>query len=200
MSQNSCKFSCQIFTAAGDTPSTFSPWNNPLHLHQSAMGGIVGSRPWQERAAFGQMYQQRAPSPWALGHEPYRGWEEPSATDTMTDVNPTEPVGSKPGGHANVDATMGNLSLTDAPIGSWQDVVDSGAACNRKEGSLSDEGRRKALEAFATAETPMSKEDLYTRLCGIFEEEKVKYVMNAHPDEIYPQKICSLILAYFPSK
>lgn len=168
------------------------------------MGGVVGNRPWQERTALGHLYQQRAPSPWAFGREPYRGWEEPLTADTKTDTASIGAVGSTTHSrdNANIEASMGNLSVTDPPIGSWQEVVDSGAVgkSNWKEGKLSaEEGRRKALEAFATAETPMSKEDLYTRLCGIFEEEKVKYVMNTHPDEIYPQKICSLILTYFPS-
>ena len=61
------------------------------------------------------------------------------------------------------------------------------------------EGCRKVLEELATAEAPTSKDELYARLCGIFEEEKVKFVMNSHPNEISPQKICSLILTYFPS-
>ena len=62
------------------------------------------------------------------------------------------------------------------------------------------EGCRKALEALATAEAPSTKDELYVRLCGIFEEEKVKFVMNSHPNESSPQKICSLILTYFPSQ
>ena len=173
----------------GDTSAPFSPWSNTLHLNQSLASGA--SRPWPEGVALGHLYQQRAPSPWAFG----RG----EAFQSVEDVEPGAPA-------AAADPTIGAMA-SPAFVAAIGDNIGENAATPSlttafpKEGGSSDtEGcRKKAMEELAGTETPLSKEELYVRLCGIFEEEKVKYVMETHPDEIYPQKICSLILTYFPS-
>ena len=102
---------------------------------------------------------------------------------------------------ANVDSLLGGAvsSMLQEPGGGGGEDGRGGVGGGDRQILSDEEGRRKAMEEFARAEMPTSKDELYARLCGIFEEEKVKYVMNLHPNEIYPQKICSLILTYFPS-
>ena len=155
----------------------------------------------------GHLYQHRAPSPWAFARgEAFHGGEEVEGNVASVEVTSAEATAASnlaavdaadlP---ANVDALLGGVvsSMLQEPGGGGGggDGVGGGDRL-----ILSDEeGRRKAMEEFARAEMPTSKDELYARLCGIFEEEKVKYIMNLHPNEIYPQKICSLILTYFPS-
>jgi hypothetical protein len=103
-------------------------------------------------------------------------------------------------------APSGPVSPRTAPAGTGG--ASGGHSC--RHGSLDEEslavltanakgGAGGAFRPAGEGWVSEAQKMLYNRLCAIFEEDKVRYVMTRHPEEVHPQKICSLILKYFPS-